>query len=135
MRAKLRAGFYKGKDLALGGSGTNGATVSSSDMRRIQTLFSLVVFVSDVDPPANTFMLASVVKASFEGFLGLTSGFAKNCSLYKIYLELPGLDITVLTKDVSLRYFKGSRGLGTVASSTDEIEVLLVTLVSWKMSM
>ena len=77
MRANLRAGFYKGLDLAWGGSGTNGATLSSSDLRKIQTLFSLDVFVPDVDPPANTFMLASVVKAPFEGFLGLTSGFAK----------------------------------------------------------
>ena len=91
MRAKLRDGFYKGMDLALGGSGTNVATLSTSDLRRIQTLFSLDVFVPDEDPPANTFMLASVVKASFDGFLGLTSGLAKialieQITLFTIYI-------------------------------------------------
>ena len=79
---------------------------SNSDVRRIQTSFPLIVFVSVVDLPENTFLFASAVGAPCEGFLGLTSGFAKIalrdemiCS--KIYLELPGLDFPVLTKDVS----------------------------------
>ena len=62
-------------------------------MRRIQTFFSLVVFVSDVDPLANTLMLASVVEAPFEGLLGLTSVLAKIelidqitlCAIYILY--------------------------------------------------
>ena len=70
----------------MGGSGTNGATLFSSDIRCIQTSFSLVVFFSDVDPPANTFILASAVEAPFEGFLGLTSGLAKIALIDQITL-------------------------------------------------
>ena len=75
-------------------------------VRRIQTSFPLVVFVSVVDLRENMFLFASAVGAPCEGFLGLTSGFAKIASVdqiicSKIYLKLPGLDFPVLTADVS----------------------------------
>ena len=59
-----------------------------------------------VDLTENTFLFASAVGAPCEGFLGLTSGFAKTALIdqiihFKIYPELPGLDFPVLTKDVS----------------------------------
>ena len=78
-----------------------------------------------MDLLANTFILASAVEAPFEGFFGLTSCLAKIVLMDQItlcaryILELPGLDITVLTKDISSRPFEGSGGLGTLASSTD----------------
>ena len=50
---------------------------SISDVSRIQTSFPLIVFVSVVDLPENTFLFASAVGAPCDGFLGLTSGFAK----------------------------------------------------------
>ena len=55
-------------------------------MGRIKTLFSLVDFVSDVDPMANTLLLASVVEAPFEDFLGLTSGLTKIALIDQITL-------------------------------------------------
>ena len=73
-------------DLSLGGSKTNWATMFSSDMRMIQTLFSLAVFMSDVHPPSTTLILVSVVKAPFESFLGLTPGLAKIALIDQITL-------------------------------------------------
>ena len=58
------------------------------------------------DLTENAFLFASAVKAPCEGFLGLTSGFAKIALIdqmisSKVYIELPCLDFPILTKDVS----------------------------------
>ena len=50
---------------------------SISDVSRIETSFTLVVFGSVVDLRENMFLLDSAVGAPCDGFLGLTSGFAK----------------------------------------------------------